>query len=427
VTVSATPPGPSGVPPYLVGLRLTGRRVVVVGGGRVAARRVPRLIEAGADVVLVSPVVSPVLEGLASSGRIGWRVGTFTETDLDDAWYVLAATDDRAVNAAVADAADARRLFCVRADDGKASSAWTPAVADVPAGGALPAARVAVSSGRPVDSVRVRDHIVSLLTHQSADGDTAEAKSQPRNALRPVGVQVALVGGGPGAPDLITVRGQRMLRAADVVVADRLAPTGLLHDLDDDVLVVDAAKLPRGRSMSQDDINALLIEHARAGSFVVRLKGGDPFVLGRGFEELQACTAAELVVEVVPGISSALAGPLLAGIPVTHRGLAQEFTVVSAHLPPGATGSQVEWPALAKLRGTVVVLMGLANATAVAAALIDGGRPASTPVAVVVDASHPSAQVLRGVLGDLGQLAATVPRQAPGLLVIGDVAGLTVT
>jgi len=421
------PPGPSGLPPYLVGLRLTGRRVVVVGGGRVAARRVPRLIEAGADVILVSPVVSPVLEGLASSGRITWRVGMFAETDLDGAWYVLAATDDRAVNAAVAQAADERRLFCVRADDGQASSAWTPAVADVPAGGTLPAARIAVSSGRPADSVRVRDRIVGLLTISTGNGDSDEPSTEPRNALRPAGVQVALVGGGPGAPDLITVRGQRMLKAADVVVVDRLAPTGLLHDLDDDVLVVDAAKLPRGRSMSQDDINAALIEHARAGSFVVRLKGGDPFVLGRGFEELQACTAAGLVVEVVPGISSALAGPLLAGIPVTHRGLAQEFTVVSAHLPPGAAGSQVEWPALARMRGTVVVLMGLANAGAVASALIDGGRPASTPAAVVVDASHPSAQVLRGVLNDLGALAETVPRQAPGLLVIGDVAALTVS
>lgn len=421
------PPGPSGLPPYLVGLRLTGRRVVVVGGGRVAARRVPRLIEAGADVILVSPVVSPVLEGLASSGRITWRVGMFAETDLDGAWYVLAATDDRAVNAAVAQAADERRLFCVRADDGQASSAWTPAVADVPAGGTLPAARIAVSSGRPADSVRVRDRIVGLLTISTGNGDSGEPSTQPRNALRPAGVQVALVGGGPGAPDLITVRGQRILKAADVVVVDRLAPTGLLHDLDDDVLVVDAAKLPRGRSMSQDDINAALIEHARAGSFVVRLKGGDPFVLGRGFEELQACTAAGLVVEVVPGISSALAGPLLAGIPVTHRGLAQEFTVVSAHLPPGAAGSQVEWPALARMRGTVVVLMGLANAGAVASALIDGGRPASTPAAVVVDASHPSAQVLRGVLNDLGALAETVPRQAPGLLVIGDVAALTVS
>jgi len=429
VTVSAPPSGTSGVPPYLVGLRFTGRRVVVVGGGRVAARRVPRLIEAGADVVLVSPVVSPVLEGLASAGRIGWRAARFTDTDLDDAWYVLAATDDRAVNTAVAAAADERRLFCVRADDGQASSAWTPAVVDVPADGSMPAARIAVSSGRPADSVRVRDHIVSVLTLRSGGGDPADvaaAASQPRHAVRPVGVQVALVGGGPGAPDLITVRGQRMLRAADVVVADRLAPTGLLHDLDDDVVVIDAAKLPRGRSMSQDQINGLLIEHARAGSFVVRLKGGDPFVLGRGYEELQACTSAGLVVEVVPGISSALAGPLLAGIPVTHRGLAQEFTVVSAHLPPGAAGSQVEWPALARLGGTVVVLMGLANADAVAAALIDGGRPPSTPVAVVVDASHPSAQVRRGVLGGLGELARTVPRQAPGLLVIGDVAALTV-
>jgi uroporphyrin-III C-methyltransferase/precorrin-2 dehydrogenase/sirohydrochlorin ferrochelatase len=430
VEVSAEPESPSGVPPYLVGLRLAGRRVAVIGGGRVAARRVPRLIEAGADVVLVSPVVSPVLEGLASSGRITWRAGTFVQADLDDAWYVLAATDDPTVNAAVAAAADQRRIFCVRADDAAASSAWTPAVADVPAGAGLPAARLAVSSGRPTDSVRMRDRIVSLLTSPLAEPtDTTsgvpDRRSQPRKALRPAGVQVALVGGGPGAPDLITVRGHRMLRAADVVVADRLAPTGLLHDLDDDVVVIDAAKLPRGRSMSQDDINAVLIEHALTGAFVVRLKGGDPFVLGRGFEELQACTAAGLLVEVVPGISSALAGPLLAGIPVTHRGLAQEFTVVSAHLPPGAMGSQVEWPAVARLRGTVVVLMGLANAAAVAAALIDGGRLPSTPVAVVVDASHPSAQTIRGVLADLGALAETVPRQAPGLLVIGDVAGLT--
>ena len=164
-------------------------------------------------------------------------------------------------------------------------------------------------------------------------------------------------------------------------------------------LVLDAAKLPRGRAMSQDAINALLVEHAAAGSFVVRLKGGDPFVLGRGYEELQACTRAGLAVEVVPGISSALAGPLLAGIPVTHRGLAQEVCVVSGHLPPGAEGSQVDWAALARLRGTIVVLMGLATSAAIASALIDGGRSADTPVAVIADASQPSVQVLRGDAG----------------------------
>ncbi len=427
--------------PYLLGLRLAGRRVVVVGGGRIAARRVPRLLDAGAGVVVVAPEVTPAIEGLAAAGRLRWVDRGFRPSDLDEAWYVLAATDDPGVNAEVGARAEQSRIFCVRADDADAATAWTPAVADLPATGDLPAARIAVTTGRPADSVRVRDRLLAAATVPDADDRLAgtpiadrvvrtadrvvrTADRVGRVGRRPPGVQVALVGGGPGASDLLTVRATRMLAAADVVVADRLAPTSALDDLDDDVLVIDAAKLPRGRAMAQRAINDALVEHARAGSFVVRLKGGDPFVFGRGFEELEACTAAGLSVEVVPGVTSAFAGPALAGIPVTQRALAQDVVVVSGHPPPGDPASLVDWEAIGRLSGTVVVLMGLASAAAIGSALLAAGRPADTPVAVVLESSLPSAAALRGTLPELGELAARAPRHAAGLLVIGRVAGL---
>ncbi|MCF6746744.1 uroporphyrinogen-III C-methyltransferase, partial [Blastococcus sp. KM273128] len=154
-----------------------------------------------------------------------------------------------------------------------------------------------------------------------------------------------------------------------------------------EVEIIDAAKLPRGRAMAQERINQLLVEHARAGRRVVRLKGGDPYVFGRGYEELQACTAAGIPVEVVPGITSAVAVPALAGIPLTHRGLTHEFTVVSGHLPPGHPDSLVDGPALARLRGTLVVLMGVDTAPTIATTLIQHGRDPHTPVAVVTAGS----------------------------------------
>ncbi|MCF6737739.1 uroporphyrinogen-III C-methyltransferase, partial [Blastococcus sp. KM273129] len=198
---------------------------------------------------------------------------------------------------------------------------------------------------------------------------------------------VVLVGGGPGDPGLITVRGRQALATADVVVADHLAPQALLAALPPEVQVIDAAKLPRGRAMAQETINDLLLTHARVGRRVVRLKGGDPYVFGRGYEELQACTAAGIPVEVVPGITSAVAVPALAGIPVTHRGLTHEFVVVSGHLPPGHPDSLVDWASLGRLRGTLVVLMGVDTAPAIATALVQHGRDPRTPVAVVTDGS----------------------------------------
>jgi uroporphyrin-III C-methyltransferase/precorrin-2 dehydrogenase/sirohydrochlorin ferrochelatase len=212
---------------------------------------------------------------------------------------------------------------------------------------------------------------------------------------------------------------------ADVVVADHLAPLSLLAALPPEVEVVDASKLPRGRSMAQEQINALLVEHAKAGKRVVRLKGGDPFVFGRGMEEWEACVAAGVPVEVVPGVTSAVAVPALAGIPVTHRGMTHEFVVVSGHLPPGHPQSLVDWAAIGRLRGTVVVLMGVDTAPAIAAALIEHGRDPGTPVAVVADGSTTTQRVVRTTLTGLPGAVAENAIRPPAVWVVGDVVGLT--
>lgn len=238
---------------------------------------------------------------------------------------------------------------------------------------------------------------------------------------------VAVVGGGPGPDDLITVRGKALLDAADVVVVDRLAPQGLLAGLRPDVLVVDAAKVPRGPSMAQEAINAALVSHARAGRRVVRLKGGDPYVFGRGHEEVQACTAAGVPVTVVPGVSSAIAAPALAGVPVTHRGVAHDVTVVSGHLPPGHPDSLVDWAALARARGTVVLLMAVDTIAKIASVLIEHGRAPETPVLAVQDAGQPDQRSLPARLDEIGAVAAREGVGPPAVFVLGPVVALTTT
>jgi uroporphyrin-III C-methyltransferase/precorrin-2 dehydrogenase/sirohydrochlorin ferrochelatase len=390
--------------PYPSGLRLRGRRVVVVGGGNVAQRRVPALIAAGADVVVVSPAVTPAIEGMLT--EITWHERGFVPGDLDEAWYVVAATDDTAVNEAVSAAAEQRRIFCVRSDDGRAASAWTPAV------GRHDGVTVAVLGNRePRRSAALRDEIITALR----DGQLSSAGAHDRSA------GVVLVGGGPGDPELVSVAARHALASADVVVADRLAPRELLDELGPHVELVDVAKLPRGRSARQEQINQVLVERALAGKRVVRFKGGDSFVFGRGFEELLACRDAGVPVTVVPGLTSAIAVPARVGIPVTHRGVAHEFTVVSGHLPPGHPESLVAWDALAALRGTLVLLMAVENAPAIAVALTGGGRPSATPVAVIADGTMPGEQVVFSTLGDLAhdlERAAVAP---PAVIVVGDV------
>ncbi|SCE89216.1 uroporphyrinogen-III C-methyltransferase [Micromonospora saelicesensis] len=238
---------------------------------------------------------------------------------------------------------------------------------------------------------------------------------------------VAVVGGGPGPDDLITVRGKALLDAADVVVVDRLAPQGLLAGLRPDVLVVDAAKVPRGPSMAQEAINEALVSHARAGRRVVRLKGGDPYVFGRGHEEVQACAAAGVPVTVVPGVSSALAAPALAGVPVTHRGVAHDVTVVSGHLPPGHPDSLVDWAALARARGTVVLLMAVDTIGKIASVLIEHGRAPETPVLAVQDAGLPDQRSVPARLDEIGAVAAREGVGPPAVFVLGPVVALTTT
>jgi sirohydrochlorin cobaltochelatase len=235
---------------------------------------------------------------------------------------------------------------------------------------------------------------------------------------------VAVVGGGPGPEDLITVRGRALLDEADVVVVDRLAPRGLLAGLRPEVEVVDAAKVPRGPSMGQDAINATLVAHARAGRRVVRLKGGDPYVFGRGHEEVQACAAAGVEVTVVPGVTSAVAAAALAGVPVTHRGVAHEVTVVSGHLPPGHPDSLVDWAALGRARGTVVLLMAVDTVGKIAAALVEHGRAPDTPVLAVQDAGHPGQRTVTARLDEIGAVAAREGIGPPAVFVLGPVVAL---
>jgi uroporphyrin-III C-methyltransferase/precorrin-2 dehydrogenase/sirohydrochlorin ferrochelatase len=396
---------------------LAGRRVLVVGGGAVATRRVPALLDAGAEVVIVSPGLTPALRSLSDAGRLTWRARRFEPSDVDDSWLVHVAVDDPVAAAEASDAAQRRRVFCVRADDRHAATAWTPATTRHG-----PVTVAVTAGGDPRRAMAVRDAVSALL----ATGSVAEPAPAVVASGSPPGPRgsVALVGGGPGDPELITVKGRRLLAAADVVVADRLAPGLLLDELRPEVELIDASKIPYGPARTQDEINRLLVEHALAGRFVVRLKGGDPFVFGRGGEEVAACVAAGVPVSVVPGVTSAVAAAAAAGIPVTHRGVAQEFVVVSGHLAPDDPSSLVDWSALGRLRGTICVLMGLRNLAAVTATLVAAGRPAGTPAAVVADGTTGRQRTVRATLGTVAAEVAARGVRPPAVVVIGDVVAL---
>ncbi len=429
--------------PYLLGLRLRDRRVVVVGGGAVAARRIPALLDAGANIVLVSPSVTASLEDLAAAGRIRWEPRGYADGDCAGAWLVCACTDDPEVNAAVAAAAERQRTWYVRADDAQASAAWTPATGraeDVRAnavpgsavpgsavpgsavpgsavpGGAVPggAVQVGVLSGDPRHSAAIRDAIIAGIR----TGQLSARHGRGRRA------GVAIIGGGPGDPGLITVRGRQLLAEADVVLADRLAPRSLLHELPADVEVIDVSKIPYGRSMAQEQINATLIDRARSGRFVARLKGGDPFVFGRGAEEVLACLRAGVPVTVVPGVTSAVGVPTGAWVPVTHRGVAQEFHVVSVHVPPGDDRSTVDWVLLGGSPGTLVLLMAVQRIGAVAAELIQHGRSPDTPVSVIADGTMPTQRTINSTLGQVEGMVTREGIRPPAIIVVGDVVGV---
>ncbi|KUL24198.1 uroporphyrinogen-III C-methyltransferase [Actinoplanes awajinensis] len=391
---------------YPLALRLDGRRVLVVGGGSVATRRVPALIAAGARVEIVSPVLTPALQAHIDAGRASWTPRRFVPGDVAGAWLVHVAVDDPEAAAQVSVAAEEKGIFCVRADDRDAATAWTPAVTR------HGQVTVAVTDGGDRRrAMAVRDLVAHAL--EATPPASPEFKG------------VALVGAGPGDPELITVKGRRLLAAADVVVADRLVPGMLLGELRPEVELIDAAKIPYGPSAAQEEINRILVDRALQGKFVVRLKGGDNFVFGRGGEEALACAAAGVPVIVAPGVTSSIAAPALAGIPVTHRGVAHEFTVVSGHIPPEHQDSLVDWAALARLRGTLVVLMGLKNLPKIAERLIAEGRSASTPVAVIQEGSTAHQRSLRSTLAEVAADVAAAGIRPPAVVVIGDVVAVT--
>jgi uroporphyrin-III C-methyltransferase / precorrin-2 dehydrogenase / sirohydrochlorin ferrochelatase len=380
--------------PYLVGLRLAGKKVVVVGGGNVAQRRLPLLIASGADGHVIARSATPAVEATAMASRITLSLREYRDGDLAGAWYAIAATDDAQVNAAVVTEADRYRIFCVRADIAVEGSAVTPASFDY-AGLSVGV----LAGGEHRRSAAIRSAIREALQRGAITVESNVSADVVRGG-------VALIGGGPGDPELITVRGRRLLVQADVVVADRLAPPELLAELPPHVEVIDAAK----------------IERARAGRFVVRLKGGDPFVFARGYEEVLACVEAGIPVTVVPGVTSAIAVPASAGVPVTHRGLNHEFVVVSGHLAPEHPESLVNWDALAAMSGTIVLLMAVERIELFADVLLKGGRPADTPVLVVQQGTTSAEHTLRATLADVAEKIRSEGIRPPAIVVIGTVA-----
>lgn len=383
---------------YPTALRLLGRPVLVVGGGPVAARRAKGLLDAGARVTVVAPLASDALRELAASGLLTWKPRTYLSSDVDGVWFVQTATGVAAVDAQVAADAEAQRIWCVNASDHESSAAWTPAVAVVDD------VKIAINAGGdPRRAMALRDAVATAL----------ETGDLPLRRRRASTGSVALVGGGPGDSGLITVRGRRLLGQADVVVADRLGPRDLLQELAPDVRVIEVGKTPGHHPVPQLEINRILVEEALAGNRVVRLKGGDPYVLGRGGEEAEFCRRNGVEVEVVPGVTSAISVPAAAGIPVTHRGLAKGFSVVTGHEELSEVPARPDH--------TVILLMGVAKLRESAAALAASGMPLDTPVGIVENGYMPEQRVTIGTLATIADQADATGVANPAVIVIGDV------
>jgi uroporphyrin-III C-methyltransferase/precorrin-2 dehydrogenase/sirohydrochlorin ferrochelatase len=384
-------------------LRISGRKVLVVGGGHVATRRTHAFVDAGADLTVVSPTLTARLTELAETGRISWLARTYESSDLDGAWLVQTATADPDTDDRVAAEAEARQIWCLKGGDPADASAWMPAVARVDD------VVISVSGGGDAGRASsLRDGVAAVL--QAGELPLRHRTHHPDGF-------VALVGGGPGDSDLLTVRGRRLLAQADVVVVDRLAPTGLLAELAPDVEVIDVGKMPDHHPIPQDEINQILVERARQGKIVVRLKGGDPYVFGRGGEERLACEEAGIEVEVIPGVTSAISVPAAAGIPVTHRGVARGFSVLTGHESIG------EFPT--DRSHTLVLLMGVSRLRETAGEFISAGHDPDTPVAVVESGWSDQQRVTVGTLATIADAADAAGARPPAVTVVGDVVTLS--
>ena len=442
-------------------LRVQNRRALIVGGGAVAARKAELLLRSGAQVMLVAPEPSPAAHELlmAHPAQITLLPAIFEPGQLRGITLALAATDSPSVNAAVASAARERGIPVNVADNAELSDFILPAIVD-----RSPVIVAVGSAGAsPVLSRRLRERIEALLPAGLGNLARLAARRRPqvqaalppehrrlfwerffdhlgdpafvadeaaaelafgqllndfqRNAGRPTG-EVWLIGAGPGDPDLLTLRAQQLLQQADVVLYDRLVPEAVLARARREAERVFVGKQRGAAALPQEDINALLVEHARKGLKVARLKGGDPFIFGRGGEEAAAAAAHGIPVTVVPGITAALGAAACAGIPLTQREVSQSVTFVPGHV---AASDTLDWPALARSGHTVVFYMAMAQIDSLIARLIAAGAPPTRPVALIAQATQPSQRVARGTLADIATTARTAQFSAPALLIVGDV------
>ncbi len=439
------------------------RRVLVIGGGVVAERKIRSLLVSDADIAVGAPELTEALAALAAQQQLQHLAGTFQESWLDGAWLVVAATDDRALNRRIAELAETRRLFINVVDDPELSSFQVPSIVD------RAPLTIAISSAghAPVLARRVRERIESLFDHSIGalgalaaryrpairkarpdlrqrrafydwmlDGPVADALKRQQlpqaEKLLEEGLaqtepapqgKVLLVGAGPGDPGLLTLKALRALNEADVILYDRLVAPDILELARRDAVQIAVGKRPgENHDATQARIHDLMLEHARQGEVVVRLKGGDAFVFGRGGEELQFLRAHAIPYEIVPGITAALACSAYAGVPLTHRDHAQSVTLVTAHCREGAMLE--DWPALARQKQTLAFYMPVSQLGWLAEQLMAHGRSGDTPFVIVENGTRPEQRVLQGNLKSLEQAAQAHRIVSPSLLLVGEVAGL---
>jgi uroporphyrin-III C-methyltransferase / precorrin-2 dehydrogenase / sirohydrochlorin ferrochelatase len=443
---------------------LTAQKVLIVGGGEVALRKLALLTRAGAKVMVVAPQMLPEFCEQAAAGKISAVFREFIPSDLDGARLVIVATSRRAVNRWIAALSEARGIPVNVVDDREASRFIVPALID------RDPVLVAISTGgaSPVLARRLRERLEALIPKRFGElalwlqalrraarwrlrdtdarrryfehivdgaaarrfvaGDTHGAESLAQQLLartssspRESG-EVTLVGAGPGDPELLTLKALRALQDADVILYDRLVPRAVLDMARRDAQRICVGKAAGGVGSAQADINALLIEHALQGKRVVRLKGGDPFIFGRGGEELEALQKAHIRFSVIPGITAAAGCAAYAGIPLTHRDYAHSVTFITGH--EDGEGREPDYQALAKPGITVVFYMGLARVEHIAARLVQHGAPEALPAALVAQGTLENQRVITGTLATIAAAAARAGLESPALLVVGEVVSL---
>ena len=443
-------------------LRITGRPVLVVGGGQVAVRKVTMLLRAGAHVRLVAEAVDPALEKLLADGHHDIRVRGFEEGDLDGVTLVIAATDNEPLNKQIYQLAHARHLPVNVVDNPGLCDFIFPSIVDrspvvvavsssgkspmlarllrarletfIPSGYGklatlLGEARQAVKQAIPDMGVRMRfwEKILNgPVAEQIMAGKDSEAKHLLDAALADIDAEVRgevyLVGAGPGDPDLLTFRALRLMQQADVVLFDRLVSEEILNMCRQDAERIHVGKQRRQHTMPQQDISRLLVELAQQGKRVLRLKGGDPFIFGRGGEEIAELAAARIPFQVVPGITAAAGCAAYAGIPLTHRDYSQSVRFVTGHLKNDSC--DLDWDNLVQDGQTLVFYMGLISLPIICRELVRHGMSSATPIALIQQGTTPAQKVYTGTLATMPDIIAKNDVKAPTLIIVGDVVKL---